>query len=83
MSEKVLVAAKAWWKSKTFRVGALEFIVGAGDIIAGSPLFGDTVVGVVLVVTGLATVLLRIVTRQPLSLHSDREKLAPAPPRRF
>lgn len=54
---------KQWWMSRTIWVGALEIICGVATYIAGLP--GEA--SVAAVVAGVATIVLRIITRQPIT----------------
>jgi len=61
--------AKSFWKSKTFWFGALYIITGIAGLFGYADYVPDaTVDQLALIVTGIVTVLLRFVTKEPVSL---------------
>lgn len=69
---------KPWYKSKTVWVGILEILAGIGDVLV-SWLNGQTdvppLVGYTLLVSGLAKVLLRTLTKEPIKVPKPPAKL--------
>ena len=61
------VVGKPWYQSKTLAIGALEFIIGAGLLVSDFLSAAQfTPAGFVLLGVGIATVILRLVTSQPI-----------------
>lgn len=68
----MMVPAKRIWTSKTFWVGVLEIATGVLELIDVNVLANDGA-GWVAVGAGLLTILLRYITKQPVTV-SGRER---------
>lgn len=67
------VPAKAWWQSKLFWFGVLQVVVGILELIATEVLLSDGG-GWAAVVSGVVTIVLRYVTKQPITFSGKPEK---------
>ena len=62
----VRAISKRWWQSRTIWLGLLELTIGLLDVFAESGLTDESADGVLLMIAGMLTVLLRFVTRLPV-----------------
>lgn len=65
--------SKPWWKSKTQWVNILSTIAGIGATLGVIPALGP-VAGGALAVSGVANIILRSITTQPITLTSTPAK---------
>lgn len=77
MESKVLVATTPWYKSKMVWLGIIQIALDVSNFLLTADLTGQR--PGILVLSGVLTIVLRYLTKTPLTVSGQEAKPAPAP----